>query len=159
MSRLQLSLANLSKSGCGVARLRSFASHVPADREDVPIGILEPGHFVAVGSGPDAERLVLHKRIFLEHYAAFLQPFHYPFDVLYLPAEDGVLRRGKVLDLGDPDQVLSRAHDQGEGIVADKLESKFAFIEFASTSGVPSWDKSDELAGAEHASLLAKMTL
>ena len=67
----------------------SLLGRMLADREDVAVGVFEPGYFAAVGRGPDAEGLVLGKRVLFWGDAAVTKPGGGGFDVFDLPAEDG----------------------------------------------------------------------
>src|SRR6266851_2545348 len=97
-----------------------------ADREDVAVGIFEPGYFAAVGGGPDAEVLVLSEGIFLRRDAAVAEPGGDGFDVCDLPPEDGALQRRKVGDFCDANHVAAEVHDQCKLIEANKLKSQLA---------------------------------
>src|SRR6266849_9479057 len=99
-----------------------------ADGEDVAVGIFELGYFAAVGSGPNAEGLVLGERILFRGDAAVAQPGSDGFDVFDLPAEEGALQRSEIRDLDDANHVAADAHDQGKFIQADKFKSKIAFV-------------------------------
>src|SRR5690242_16390765 len=116
---------------------------VLADREDVAVGILEPSDSAAVGSGPDAEGLVLGEGIFFRSGAAVAKPAGDRLDVFDLPAEDGALQRREIGDFDDANHVAADAHDQGEFIEADELESELAFVKGAGFVVVLGGDEAD----------------
>ena len=121
-----------------------------ADGEDVAVGVFEPGYFAAVGSGPDAEGLVLGEGIFFRGDAAVAEPGSYRLDILDFPSEDGALQRGEIRDFRDAKHVAADVHHQGELIEADELESELAFVEGAGFIVVLCRNEADHLSGCQH---------
>ena len=80
-----------------------------ADGEDVAVGIFEPGYFAAVGSGPDAEGLVLGEGILFGRDAAVAEPGSDGLDVFDLTACRGMLRdRQECLSYASGEEEISR---------------------------------------------------
>ncbi len=56
------------------------ASDVLAERENIPVGVFEPGYFVAGGGRPNAEFVLFKKTESLEGHASLLEPGNQFFD-------------------------------------------------------------------------------
>src|SRR5579871_1430593 len=100
-------------------------------RQDVAVGIFEPGHFGAARSRPDAPLLVLHERVSFKSYAALDKPFDHCLDIADFPAENGVLGRSEVSDLHDADLMIAGSHHQRELVETHKLKPEFTFVKCA----------------------------
>ena len=82
---------------------------------------------------------LLEKGIALEDESFGGELFDGAVDVVDLPAEDGVGRRGEVLHADETDHGAVRFHDDGEGVVAEKPEAEDVLIEAEGSFRVSEW--------------------
>src|SRR5712691_4502771 len=129
----------------------SLRSHVFRNRENVSVRILEPGHFVAAGSGPDPELVLFEETEPLELDPAFLKTrddFFYPCD---LPSEDRELRWLEVGGFRNAHHDSVRIHDESEAVVLDEAQSQHALVKFPRSLGVGRGHKRNDVDGTQHA--------
>ena len=125
-----------------------------ADREEIAVGIFEPGDFAAVGSGPDAEFLILGERKFFEGDAAIAKPFRGGGDVVDFPAKSGALaRRVMRADFADANVMAADKDDESELIEADKFEAELIDVKGARGVVIVGDDEADHFRFVEHCSL------
>ncbi len=126
------------------------------DTQNIPIGILEPGNFVAGRSGPYANFGILDEWIFFKSDATLLEPGRHGFDILNFPTEDGVSRGSEVGNFGNANHVRAGLHDQRKLIEVYELKTEPGFKKSARFIVVLGEKKTDQVAGREHFCLRAE---
>src|SRR5712664_2870136 len=96
--------------------------------QDIAVWILEPRHFVTIGSCPDPAFAILDERILFQSNALFVEPGDYRIDVVDFPAQDGALDWREIRNLGNSDVVPASFHHQRILVEADEFELQLAFI-------------------------------
>ena len=115
-----------------------------------PSGSLNHATLSPRGRGPNANLGIPNERIPFEYHPAGFEPGDGLLDIFHFPAQDGVPGRRKIRAFGDADGGVARFHHQSEGIVADKLKSELALVEFPSLLGITGRDKTDHFTGCQH---------
>jgi hypothetical protein len=96
--------------------------------EDVAVRILESCD-LARGTLPDAERVLIHVRVFLEDDAAIAQKGHDLLDVLHFPSENRGRNRRDFLHPLRNDRGVPAAEDTDVGIFVLEGEAQDLFVE------------------------------
>src|SRR5258706_10064518 len=125
--------------------------HVLRDRQQVAVGVLEPGHLVARRSGPDAESVLLEEAKALEMHAALIEQRDGRRDIGHVPAEEGERKRFEFGHLRHSDHDAVGVEDTGEAVVVDEAQAEHPFVERSGGIVVGDGDEGDEVCRAEHA--------
>src|SRR6185437_567333 len=111
---------------------------------------MEPCDFGAFGGCPDAVVALLQERITLEDEPFGNEFFDGDADVLDLPAEDGIRRWSEALNANEANHGAVGIQHNGEGIVADELQTEDCLIEVEGAFCILCWDEAYDSASGNH---------
>src|SRR5215467_11953856 len=120
------------------------------DRENVAVGIPEPGDAGAGRGAPDPERVLVHAREAIERDAATGELAHGRHEVIDPPAEDGERLRLELVHSRHAEHDAGQVEHESEALVRHEGEPERVLVERTGSSGVGGGDERDGGSSVEH---------